>query len=199
MGSVSPRRPFRPAMAARSPSKAEPLGRPLQMPRVPQLLSDQWPRQPPGLGRRRACVHRGLRRGDGSRPPEAGQWCMMGSRGLMGGIAQCKLDGRDAKSMALAGRRMINTFEDVIRLRRIFWQKGPCGKCTRWNQMSNAIHLWYQIWCHAAKEIECRARSDCWARRRCPPDAPDSVSVAYWAPCSAGYVVSSGTFFLSPM
>ena len=68
---------------------------------------------------------------------------MMGSRGLMGGIAP--VSDRDppstslmagmpfiesgratARSMALAGRRVMNTFEDVIRLRHIFWQKGLC-------------------------------------------------------------------------
>ena len=35
-------------------------------------------------------------------------------------------------------------------------------------------------------------------RRRCPPDAPDSVSVAYWAPYSPGSVVRSVSFFSLP-
>ena len=46
------------------------------------------------------------------------------STSLMAGMPLIESGGTAARSMALAGRQVFNTFEDVIRLRRIYRQKG---------------------------------------------------------------------------
>ena len=46
------------------------------------------------------------------------------STSLMVGMPLSESGGQAARSMALAGRQVFNTFEDVIRLRRIYRQQG---------------------------------------------------------------------------
>ena len=46
------------------------------------------------------------------------------STSLMAGMPLIESGGAAARSMALAGRQVFNSFEDVVRLRRIYRQKG---------------------------------------------------------------------------